>query len=308
MPAEAIHLSALKDSTLGSAAEALMQKHERETRLGAIFVDLPYFDRFALGVLRYVLKRPVTSSPWGAAFHTERPVALGKALLREAAALRADRATRPEGDRLLALSLGYFSHLAVDTAIHPLVNRLARERARRLSDRPERQHTEVEKFQSILFHEQRLGFDFMGRSELSDYIGVEAGALLQAPLLLRAITRAVQDTLDRTLTPLLLRRWLRGYRQYAWLISGPAGKTILPAAAKEAVREESYEQCRFPTHFAAGVERSRRYLDGALAFHEAPRDPAVETALDTVAPEGPIDDPSGVDVAPDPLPSSGSFR
>src|SRR5262249_9753174 len=152
-----------------------------------------------------------------------------------------------------ALSLGYFSHLAVDTAIHPLVNRLARNRARRLNDRPERQHTEVEKFKSILFHEERLGFDFMGRPELWAYIAVDAAVLLQSPPLFHAVLAAVKDTLGRTLTLPFLQRCLRGYGQYAWLISSPVGKTILPAAAKEAVRAESYDECRFPAHFTQAV-------------------------------------------------------
>src|SRR5688572_26807297 len=112
MPAEAVHLSALLDSLPGSPAEALLRRHGREARLGAILVDLPYFDRFALGVLRYLLRRPVAGSTWGASFHLRRPVGLGKALLRRAASLRAAAPTREDGDRLLALALGYFSHLA----------------------------------------------------------------------------------------------------------------------------------------------------------------------------------------------------
>lgn len=292
MPAEAVHLSALADSLPGSPAEALLRRHEAQARLGAVFVDLPYFDRFALGVLRYLLRRPVAASPFGAAFHVERPVGLGKALLRRAAALRTRREGREAGDRILALGLGYFSHLAVDTAVHPLVNRLARARAARLRDRHERQHTEVEKFQSILFHEERLGFDFMGRPELSAYIRVEAAALLGDEALRAAAEGAVREVLGRPLGAALLRRWLRGYGQYRLLISSPAGKTILPPRNKEAVRHEAYVACRFPDEFTAAVGRSRRYIEAAYAFCEAGGGAAAEAALDAAAPEGPIDDPS----------------
>jgi hypothetical protein len=290
MPAEAVHLSALDDSLAASPARAALRRHAREARLGAVFVDLPYFDHFALAVVRYLLKRPVTSSAWGAEFHLGRPVALGKALLRRAASLRAEPSSREDGERLAAFGLGYFSHLAVDTALHPLVNRLARERAGRLGDRAARQHTEVEKFQSILFHERRFGFDFMGRPELAAHVGVDGRALLGPGRLGREVLGAVHDALERAPSARLLGRWLAGYRQYVWLISGPAGKTILPPAAKEAVREEAYEACRFEAQYDDAVARSARYLGAAFAFAEAPREAGLEAALDAVAPEGPIDE------------------
>lgn len=290
MPAEAIHLSALADSEPGSPARPLLREHGRLARLGAIYVDLPYFDYFALKVLFYLLKLPVTASAWGAAFHLERPVTLGKALVRRAASLRAETATREGGDGLLAFALGYFSHLAVDSALHPLVNRLARARADRLGDRAARQHTEVEKFQSIVFHEERLGFDFMGRPELAAHIGVEARALLAAPGLAGEVLGATRDALGRAPSRRSLARWLCGYRQYVWLISGPAGKTILPDRAKAAVIDEAYIACRFADHYEAAVALSRRYVEAALAFAEAPDVPRAEAALDAVAPEGPIDE------------------
>ncbi len=290
MPAEAVHLSALHDSLPGSPARALLRAHPREARLGAVFVDLPYFDHFVLAVLRYLLKLPVTGSAWGAAFHFEQPVGLGKALVRRAAALRDEPDARAEGDRLLAFALGDFSHLAVDTALHPLVNRLARERARRLGDRVARQHTEVEKFQSILLHEERFGFDFMGRPELAEHIRVDGRALLGSRRLSAEVRGALDEALGRSPPERLVRRWLRGYRQYVWLIAGPVGKTILPPAAKAAVREEAYDACQFPDHFEAAITLSRRYLEAALTFAETPYDVRAESALDATAPEGPIDE------------------
>ena len=56
MPAEAIHLSALGDtrSAADAAIERLLRVHERPARLGAVLVDLPYFERFPVELLRYV--------------------------------------------------------------------------------------------------------------------------------------------------------------------------------------------------------------------------------------------------------------
>lgn len=293
MPAEAIHLSALEDSIQRSSARGFLAPGERraEARLGALFVDLPYFDRFPRAVARYLLKLPVTASAWGDIFHWQAPVALGKRLLVAARGLRGARSSRESGERLLAIGLGYFSHLAVDAAIHPSVNRLARRRAARLGDRVLRQHNEVEKFQSILFHEERHGFDFMGRPFLASYI--EAGA---APLLYRdaeiagAVAQALRAVLGRAPSGEQFARWTKGYGQYGRLISSPLGKTIAPEPEKQAMRPEVYESedGPFVERFRVAVLRSRAYLDAALAFAE---DPTTEAALDRQVPEGSIDEP-----------------
>src|SRR5688572_28362928 len=94
-------------------------------RLRAVSIDFPYFDRFAVGVLRYLFKRPTASSRWGNLFHEQRPVGVCKSLLVRARALRSNQRTRQAGERLLAFALGYLSHVAVDRCMHPLVNRLA---------------------------------------------------------------------------------------------------------------------------------------------------------------------------------------
>jgi hypothetical protein len=116
----------------------------------------------------------VAQTKWGDQFHEKAPVGVGVRFLQEAKALREKPSSRAAGDWLLAMSLGYFSHLAVDSAIHPSVNRLARHRAQTVGLTPARQHNEVEKFQSIIYHEERNGFDFMGEPFLAYYIGVKA--------------------------------------------------------------------------------------------------------------------------------------
>src|SRR5262249_12246285 len=126
-------------------------------RLGAVFVDLPYFDRFAWAVLRYALHLPPQASRFGDLFHHRAPIALGRAFGEAAVCLSQQRETADSGALLFALAVGYISHAAVDTSMHPMVNRVAKERAAAQRDDPNRQHQEVEKFQSILFHERRFG-------------------------------------------------------------------------------------------------------------------------------------------------------
>jgi Zinc dependent phospholipase C len=291
VPVEAIHLSAFLDSLAQSRARDALGADELRAigRLGALVIDFPYFDRFPIGVLRHFLKLPTAVSDWGEALHHGRPVLVAKSMLEQARALRASEATGAEGARVLALALGFASHLAVDAALHPLVNRLARARAARLHDHPLRQHTEVEKFHSVLFHEARLGFDFMGRRELRDHIEVPAHALHRDAALRTAFSAGIATALERTPSPSLLRRWASGYVQYVWLVSSPAGKTLMPERVKHEVREEVFSGAwgSFDQAYAHAVERSRATIDAAFDFA---LDAAHETAFDALAPPGAIDD------------------
>jgi hypothetical protein len=296
MPAEAVHLSALADSITRACADVRLatgagdDEELRElARLGAVLIDLAYFDRFAFGVLRYLLGRPLATSPVGDRLHREGPVRLGKLLLRRATALRAVAATRRDGERLLSLALGWFSHVAVDSRLHPLVNRLAAERATRLADNPARQHNEVEKFHSILFHEERFGFDFMGDSRLIEYIKVDARPIRDGGPLDRAYRDAIAAVHGTRLDDATLLRWTRGYAQYAALLGGWFGTRIMPAEVKEKVRGEVYEAPwgRFRDHYADAVERSTRYLEAALEWC----DRADEAVFDRCIPDGSLDDP-----------------
>jgi hypothetical protein len=290
MPVEAIHLSAFLDSLAVSRARHTLATPElREIgRLGALVIDFPYFDHFPLGVLRHFLKLPTAVSDWGEALHHGRPVLAAKSMLTRARQLCAKDETRPQGARVLALALGFVSHLAVDASLHPLVNRMARTRATRLGDHPLRQHSEVEKFHSVLFHEARLGFDFMGRRALREHIAVPAHAVHRDLALRDAFCAGLRAALDRAPAPALLRRWASGYTQYVWLVSSPAGKTLVSERVKLEVREEVFSGSwgSFDAAYAVAVESSRNVLDRAL---ELAQDATAEAAFDAVAPAGAID-------------------
>ena len=290
MPAEAVHVSALSDSIVGSAAASMLSVGglRDDARLGAVMIDLPYFDRFALGVARYLLGRPVAVSRWGDAFHRRAPVALGKGLLTAARRLRARASSRQDADRVLAVALGYFSHVAVDRVLHPLVDAQARARAARLRDSVAHQHAEVEKFHSVLLHEERLGFDFMGKAALAEHIGVDARATVELRELSFAWRDAVIGAIGAAPEHAARRRWARGYGQYVALLSSPAGKLLVPERVKAEVRPEVYDGV-FAAEFTRAVELSRRTLDAALALVDTGDD----AAFDAAVPEGSIDPPEG---------------
>ena len=286
MPAEAVHLSALQDSAPLVAAEAAraLGAHPGAARLGAVLVDLPYFERFPIELAGYVLRRPPRPSAWGDRFHRAAPSRVGFELLRAA------RATSgPERAPLLALALGYVSHCAVDWTLHPLVNRLARARAQRLGSTEGVEHREVEKFQSVLFHTARFETEFMGSPTLRRHISVDAGALLVDAGLHSAIDRALHAALGDAPTRASWRAWARGYAQYVGVLSSPLGRLIATAPQRARVREELYEAPAVPARHAEAVARSKAYIDAAFAAFEAGLTDFDEYRR--AIPEGSIDEP-----------------
>lgn len=291
MPVEAIHISAYLDSLAASRAPAVLRTGALRGlgRLGAVVIDFPYFERFPVGVLRYLLNRPTAQSRWGELLHEGTPVAGALRMLEHARELRPSDAQA--ADRVLALALGYVSHLAVDRSMHPLVNRMARERARRLGTDPKREHTEVEKFHSVLFHEERLGFDFMGTPALREHIEVDAQALHRDPALFAAIDAGFNDATGAAPGSAAFALWGRGYSQYVWLVSGPVGKRIVPEGMKRRVHGELYRGGwgSFVDHYGAAVGAAREAIDAALAFVAAPASAASRAVFSRALPEGPID-------------------
>jgi hypothetical protein len=279
MPAEAVHFSALSDTRdqADAAIGRLLAVHAREAQLGAILVDLPYFERFPVELARYVARLTPRPSRWGDVLHRAQPARVGLELLRAARAARRDA--------WLALALGYLSHAAVDRAIHPLVNALARPRARALRSSEAAQHREVEKFQSILFHERRFGRDFMGTRYLLRYLDVEAPDRDTARFLDGAVAAAVGEApLDGSWA-----RWVAGYRQYVRVIASPLGLLPAPPAAKARERAALYDAVGFDAQFA---DAARRSLDDVtLGFQLVESNELDGARYFGAIPEGSIDDP-----------------
>ena len=292
MPAEGVHLTALREALAAPSLDADVRRRlvrrEEAARLGALLVDLPYFDRYVGEVLRYALGIAARPSPWGARLHDGGAIGLLGAVLRIA------RRTRDEV--VGAIGLGLASHLAIDRALHPLVNALAR---RHPHGDHGSSHREVEKFQSICFHEEYLGRDLMGDPRIARYLTLHhahdlADAAFAAPIL-----GAFRDAFGDAPTPGELARLGRGYRAHAALLGSPIGRRIAPSAAKERGRPLYLHGAwgSFPTHLARAIDASIAVINAAGACLEASeRDVAAAfAALDTVLPPGTID-PAGEDV------------
>jgi hypothetical protein len=285
VPVEAIHISAYLDSLAASGAPANLRAGELRDlgRLGSLVIDFPYFERFPLGVWRYLRHQPTAQSAWGEQLHKGNPVSAAHAML--------ERARTTGSQRVLALALGFVSHLAVDRSLHPLVNRMARERARRLGGDDAHHHTEVEKFHSVLFHQERLGFDFMGKPALRAHIEVDADAVHADRELFPVLDAAFATVAGEGPGRAAWASWARGYRQYVWLVSSPVGKRIVPEDVKRRVHGELYRGAwgAFVDAYGVAVARSRDAIDAALTWVNASDMSRARDAFRQALPEGPID-------------------
>jgi hypothetical protein len=292
VPAEGIHLTALREAMaapgLGASARRRIVRDEDAARLGALLVDLPYFDHYAAEVARYLAGVAARPSPWGALLHEGGAVALLRALL--------DLARIDPDPRIGAIALGLASHVAIDRALHPLVNALAR--AHPHGDHGS-SHREVEKFQSICFHEAYLGRDLMGDPGISRHLTIHLTGALDEPAIARPVLAAFARAFGRAPSGRELVRLGRGYRAHTWLLGSPLGRRVAPPAAKEAARPRFLHGAwgTFADHLAAAVEASLAVIDAAADVLDAgARDvDAARAALADVLPEGTID-PAGDDV------------
>jgi hypothetical protein len=296
VPAEAIHLTALREAMLSPRMDAPARRRflrqEDAVRLGATVVDLPYFDRFEEEVVRYLVLAPARPSPWGQRLHEQGPIELLAALVRHG---RRD-------EEAAAVALGLASHVVVDRALHPLINALAT--ARMAVDRADHGtlHREVEKFQSVCFHEDYAGGDAMGTPGMRRFIEVTpAGTLDRAPIG-RVLVTALHEAYGEAPTVDVLARWGRGYRSYVRLIASPLGKIMAPPSAK-AWGRPTYTRGPwgdFPVLLGQAIELSIAVVNATAAALECD-DRALDDALAGLlarVPAGTIDDlGTGVDLS-----------
>lgn len=229
MPAFLLHATA---SDLLARSTALPERFERAfasapgaRRLGAVFVDLPYFTAFPLQVARHFVGRVSLSDPWGHVFHTRGVGRLALALVE--GIRRRHLETRDGGAEAIAFLGGYLSHHAMDRLIHPVVQRHVREDLAARGGWFESHHTEAEKYQSLFFHHELLGRDIMGTEFPLQMTATFPGASrwrARLPEELAAVIEgAIVEVHARTPTRARLNNWLRWTSWYGRLLSSSQG-------------------------------------------------------------------------------------
>jgi hypothetical protein len=99
---QALHAAPIDPQTLAD-----INNHIDDFNLGAVLVDLPYYEHLVVSGLRAVAKLDMHYGAWGTLLHLRAPALLAQTLLQHA-----------ENPPTLALGLGLLTHLAVDEVFH----------------------------------------------------------------------------------------------------------------------------------------------------------------------------------------------
>jgi hypothetical protein len=168
MPAPQLHLTfgetLAREPGLADPLRAACRAEPRYTRLGAIFHDLPYYGNMVLMAIRYGLRLPAEESYWGTKIHEDRP---DEFLARFVGTARTIDNALTRNERL-AIVAGICSHVALDLALHPLVNYIARRDQREEGGAESHHHRLAEKFHALFYHLDSRGRDLIGSAEMHE--------------------------------------------------------------------------------------------------------------------------------------------
>ena len=169
MPAPQLHLTfgetLGRERLLAADLRAACAAEPRYTRLGAIFHDLAYYGNMIWMAIRYGLRRPAEESYWGAKIHYDRPDEFLAHFVANARSID-NELTRNER---LAIVSGFCSHVALDLAMHPLVNYIARRDQRAEGGAESHHHRLAEKYHAMFYHlDTRDGVDLIGSPEMHE--------------------------------------------------------------------------------------------------------------------------------------------
>jgi hypothetical protein len=204
-----------------------------------------------------------------------------------------DIVRRERDDVIAAIALGLASHCAIDRALHPLINALAR----KFQDGPthDASHREVEKFQSICFHERYLGRDTMGTAAITGYLMIRIASHLDERRC-RLVREAWRNALGSAPSAGEFAGYRRGYRAHTRLLGTPLGRLIAPAPAKDAARPRylAGDWGTFETLLEQAIAASLEVIEAAGAVVEATTHdvPRARAHLAGKLPRGTID-PAG---------------
>ena len=291
MPALPVHFSVLQrliqrpDGLPAQVRQALEDDLEY-ARFGTALADLPYFDGSLLQVRpRFAPEVP----PFARTFHSTAPVALGLRLAEIVA--HGSLVGQSAG---LAVVSGYFAHLVVDRALHPLLERLLPE-AQAEGEPARSAHRRVEWLQALFFLDETHGKSLLGTPELEALhkvrkrrgpLGGVGGGLFE---LVRISSR---ETFGVAPLRAELDHWLRGLYLHAKFLGSPLSKSLAPTPADLELFREIYRGpgIRYFDELAAAEASCRQVLERVFAYMErGDFSPIARGELLVELPEGAID-------------------
>jgi hypothetical protein len=166
---------------------------------------------------------------------------------------------------------GFFSHVALDLELHPLVNWCARRDVLQRGGNESHQHRLTEKYQSLFFHRELFGQDIVG----SPKVFTEKTRIVDFPTFFRArgdqpVIRWTSDLLasfyhEGAPTRRQLAAWIRAFRHFGFMVSLPFAAENSLRLGNETNRALYYENetFRFTDFWQRGYDRSVELLNAA---------------------------------------------
>jgi hypothetical protein len=291
MPQSFVHLFAIDrirgDARLHPLAHEALIRLPALGRFGAMLPDLPYFSWIRWRALWHQLGLLPPGARWADRLHHQRPLAAGLGLLVPRAVSRLGPLAR------LSIGAGYFSHAALDSALHPLVYRLIASEpdgARRRRGL----HMLIEKVQARWLIEGWLGYDLADAPALIE-IG-RLGETVVAERVLLQIEASLRQVFGRGPRPAQQLDWIRGLAWYCARVRGRVAEAEGPAADPVALRERYFVACDFAGQVDRALARAVDWINRVATTFE-PGD-LLPKALDTLKEQFPETD---IDQATDPF-------
>ena len=245
------------------------------TRLGSIFHDLPYYRPEPLNMfveaIRYGLEQPALDEPWAYRMHSVQPDRFVASYIRSAA-----QTPGLSSDERLALVGGLISHCALDLALHPLVNYIARRDTTAHGGHESVNHRLTEKYHALFFHLDRFGEDPIGQPDFykSTQVvkdGSWVRARVEGPVgqfMQQAYIGAWGDSPEVK----TWAGWVRSFRHFGAMVSVPlAARNSMKKRQDPTLRERYFESdvFRFYEFYSCAERRLRELTTLAVDYFDA---------------------------------------
>jgi hypothetical protein len=269
MPSLLLHLTAIERlaANPGALPEDFVRALSEDlayARFGAALPDLPLCDGLLGG-----LAASVSGEDWplyARLYHERAPVALG---LKMAELVASGALVGTEAG--LALLAGYFTHLSLDRALHPQVDKLVL-RHRRQGEHALVAHRQIEWTQTLFYLRELYGADLMGSPRLRSRFQVSKSAVFPVKGVGRGIYELVrlasQEALQQAPSKAEVDGWVRGLYRAGLYLSSPLGRMrALPAwsqlSFQELYRNDTFD---FALEVENAVDQTRGVLRRLLAY------------------------------------------
>jgi hypothetical protein len=268
MPSATLHLTHAEllseDPAVPEPLRQAMRRELAHAKLGAIFPDLPFYTNIVTMTVGYWLELPAESCPFARKLHRHHPDLFAWHLLCFARKACAELGE----DQRLALLAGFFSHVALDLELHPLVNWCARRDQLLHGGHESHHHRLTEKYQSLFFHRELQGVDPVGTASMFrektriaphlPFFRIDPGlpVVRWSTELLAGFFHQGAPSMRQ------FASWLRAFRHFGFAVSLPMAKRNSQRLGTESNRRRYYENdtFRFTEVWERGYRRSLRLL------------------------------------------------